>query len=75
MKTGISATIDYECVVWLNNQKGKKSRVINRLIQAAMAGEKDTIADLEEQLRIARGAIKQYMKLQDEEWAKEDDSQ
>jgi len=36
MKTGISVTLDHKCVVWLEKQKGMKSRVINKLILMEM---------------------------------------
>jgi len=41
MKTGISVTLDHKCVVWLEKQKGKKSRVINKLILMEMKTEID----------------------------------
>jgi len=41
MKTGISVTLDHKCVVWLEKQKGKKSRVINKLILLEMKTEID----------------------------------
>lgn len=41
MKTAISVTLDHKCVVWLNNQAGPKSRVINKLIIEGMRGELD----------------------------------
>jgi len=72
-KQAISITVDDECMVWLNNRKEKRSRVVNRLIQSAMAGQtdqvQDQVKDLQEQLATAKGAIKQYMQLQDEQWA------
>jgi len=61
MKAAISVTLDYECVVWLDNRKEKRSRVVNRLIQQAMIGELDTILDLKEQLAQAKKAIKHYL--------------
>jgi len=41
MKTGISVTLDHKCVVWLEKQKGMKSRVINKLILLTMKTEID----------------------------------
>ena len=41
MKTGISVTLDHKCVVWLEKQKGMKSRVVNKLILLAMKSELD----------------------------------
>jgi len=41
MKTGISVTLDHKCVVWLEKQKGMKSRVVNKLILLAMKTELD----------------------------------
>ena len=60
-KQAISITVDDECMVWLNNRKEKRSRVVNRLIQSAMAGEGDQIKDLKEQLAQAKKAIKHYL--------------
>ena len=60
MKQAMSVTIDLECAIWLESRKEKRSRVVNKLIQSAMAGEQDQIRDLKQQLAQAKKAILAY---------------
>jgi predicted HAD superfamily hydrolase len=62
-KQAISVTIDEECVVWLNSKKEKRSKVVNKLIQAAMLENKTYVKDLQEQLAQAKKAIQAYIAL------------
>jgi len=63
MKQAMSVTIDLECAIWLESRKEKRSRVVNKLIQSAMAGEQDQIRDLKQQLAQAKKAIQAYIAL------------
>jgi len=63
-KQAISVTIDEECVVWLNSKKEKRSKVVNKLIQAAMLENKTYVKDLQEQLAQAKKAIQAYRELE-----------
>lgn len=63
MKQAMSITIDLECAIWLENRNEKRSRVVNQLIQSAMAGERETIIELKQQLAQAKKAIQAYIQL------------
>jgi uncharacterized protein with PIN domain len=71
MKQAMSVTIDLECAIWLESRKEKRSRVVNKLIQAAMLENRTTVKDLQEQLEQAKKAILMYRAEQKQSEVKE----
>jgi len=63
MKIGISVTLDYECIVWLNKRKGNKSKAVNDLIMGAIGGQEKALIAMTKRSEFQGKAIDAYVKI------------